>query len=94
MNKRRKDQDYDPDSMPENINDLQPIVSEFVKRMRVLEDEEAGLRESKKELVEEYSTKLDTKTLKLALRLVDIKKKVAHKSYFDLFLTILERSDP
>ena len=89
MNKR-KHQDYDPDSMPENFNDLRPIVSDFVSRMRTLENEEQVLREQKKELVEEFSQKLDTKTLKLALRLVDIKKKVQHKHYFDLFLEVLE----
>ena len=93
MRKKEKE-DYDPDSMPENFNDLKPIVSEFVQRMRNLENEEVELREQKKELVDEYSTKLDTKTLKLALRLVDIKKKVTHKHYFDLFLEILEREDP
>ena len=93
MRKKEKE-DYDPDSMPENFNDLKPIVSEFVQRMRNLENEEVELREQKKELVDEYSTKLDTKTLKLALRLVDIKKKVTHKHYFDLFLEILERDDP
>ena len=89
----RRSQYSEPDAMPENFNDLKPIVSEFVSRMRTLENEEQLLRESKKELVEEYSEKLDTKTLKLALRLVDIKKKVTQKHYFDMFLEILERDD-
>ena len=89
----RRSQHSEPDAMPDNFNDLKPIVSEFVSRMRTLENEEQLLRESKKELVEEYSEKLDTKTLKLALRLVDIKKKVTQKHYFDLFLEILERDD-
>ena len=79
----------EPDEMPENLAELKPIVNEFVDRMRMLENEEATLREAKKELVDEYASKLDTKTLKLALRLVDLKKKVQHKHYFDLFLEIL-----
>ena len=66
------------------------LFNEFVKKMRSLENEEATLREAKKELVDEYATKLDTKTLKLALRLVDLKKKVQHKHYFDLFLEIID----
>lgn len=86
-------QQIEPDEMPENLSELKPIVNEFVDRMRTLENEEATLREAKKELVEEYATKLDTKTLKLALRLVDLKKKVQHKHYFDLFLQILERDE-
>ena len=82
-------QHVEPDEMPENLAELKPIVNEFVDRMRMLENEEATLREAKKELVDEYASKLDTKTLKLALRLVDLKKKVQHKHYFDLFLEIL-----
>lgn len=83
-------QQTEPDEMPENLSELKPIVNEFVNRMRTLENEEVSLREAKQELVEEYATKLDTKTLKLALRLVDLKKKVQHKHYFDLFLKVLE----
>ena len=93
MPKRFK-QDSGPDEMPENLNDLQPIVKQFVDRMRTLEHEETTIREAKKDLVEEYSSKLDTKTLKLALRLMDLKKKVQHKHYFDMFVDILERDEP
>ena len=88
INMGRKQQ-VEPDEMPENLAELKPIVNEFVDRMRTLENEEVTLREAKKELVDEYASKLDTKTLKLALRLVDLKKKVQHKHYFHLFLEIL-----
>lgn len=94
MPKRFKQEESGPDEMPENFNDLQPIVKQFVDRMRTLEHEETTLREAKKDLVEEYSSKLDTKTLKLALRLMDLKKKVQHKHYFDMFVDILERDEP
>ena len=87
---RSKNQQVEPDEMPENLSELKPIVNEFVDRMRTIEHEETTLREAKKELVDEYATKLDTKTLKLALRLVDLKKKVQHKHYFDLFLEIID----
>jgi uncharacterized protein (UPF0335 family) len=91
MPKRSKKQNEDvANEMPENIGDLKPIVDEFVSRMKNLENEEQLLKESKKELIEEYSTKLDTKTLKMALRVVDVKSKVQHKHYFDLFLRVLE----
>lgn len=91
MGKRKEE--FNADEMPENLNELAPIVTEFVKRMRVLENEELTLREAKKDLVDEYATKLDTKTLKLALRLVDLKKKVQHKHYFDMFLEILDKDE-
>ena len=87
---RRNKQQVEPDEMPENLSELKPIVNEFVDRMRTLENEETSLREAKKELVDEYATKLDTKTLKLALRLAELKKKVQHKHYFDLFLEIID----
>lgn len=89
----RRSQYSEPDAMPDNFNDLKPIVSEFVSRMRTLENEEQLLRESKKELVEEYSEKLDTKTLKLALRFMDLKKKIQHKHHFDMFVELLERDE-
>lgn len=91
MGKRKEE--FNADEMPENLNELAPIVTEFVKRMRVLENEELTLREAKKDLVGEYTTKLDTKTLKLAIRLVDLKKKVQHKHYFDMFLEILDKDE-
>lgn len=94
MPRRFKQNDSGADEMPENLNDLQPIVKEFVDRMKTLENEEITIREEKKSLVEEYSAKLDTKTLKLALRLMDLKKKVQHKHHFDLFVEILERDEP
>ena len=90
----RKQQEDTADEMPENFSDLKPIVKEFVDRMKVLEHEETTLREAKKELVDEYATKLDTKTLKLALRMMDLKKKVQHKHHFDMFVEILERDEP
>jgi len=94
MPRRFKQEESIADEMPENLSDLQPIVKQFVDRMRTLEHEETTLREAKKDLVEEYSSKLDTKTLKLALRLMDLKKKVQHKHYFDMFVDILERDEP
>lgn len=89
-----RDTDQDAPEMPENFSGLQPIVKEFVDRMKVLQHEETTLREAKKDLVDEFSEKLDTKTLKLALRIVEIKKKVQHKHHFDMFTELLEREEP
>jgi uncharacterized protein (UPF0335 family) len=95
MSKRQRQQhDQGADEMPENLGDLQPIVRQFVDRMRTLEHEETTLREAKKDLVEEFSQKLDTKTLKLALRFMDLKKKVQHKHHFDMFVELLEKDEP
>lgn len=80
--------------MPENLDELAPIVVEFVKRLRTLELEEATIREAKSDLVDEFKTKLDTKTLKQALKLVDLQKKVERKHTFDLFVEVLQRDVP
>ena len=58
--------------------------------MSVIENEVQVLNEQKRELMDEYKEKIDTKTLKLAIKMVDIEKKVAHKDTFDLFLEILQ----
>lgn len=86
---RRKSQAEEPNNMPENLNDLKPIVTEFIDRYRRLENEEQELKEQKKELVDEYSDKLDTKTLKLAMKEVELRAKVERKHYFDLFVHVL-----
>lgn len=83
----------EPNAMPEDLASLGPIVKEFVTRMKNLENEEQLLRESKKELIEEYSDRLDVKTLKLALKMMDIRDKVEHKHYFDLFVEVLEKEE-
>lgn len=76
---------------PQSITDIEPIVKEFVDRVKVLKLEEEELRERKKELVEEFKKKLDTKTLTLAIKMMELKEKVQHKNTFDTFVTILER---
>ena len=93
MPRKSRQEESGADEMPENFSELQPIVKQFVDRMRTIEHEETTLRESKKELVEELSQKLDTKTLKLALRFMDLKKKVQHKHHFDMFVELLERDE-
>jgi uncharacterized protein (UPF0335 family) len=80
-----------PEREPGSLTELAPIIKEFVDRLKVIEHEEENLREQKKELVEEFSDKLDTKTLKAALRLVAIKEKVQHKDTFDKYTEVLER---
>lgn len=78
------------DAMPQGIEELKPIVEEFVNRLRVIENEIKGLGEDKKALVEEFSDRLDTKTLKQAIRTVELRDKVANKDTYDTFLEILE----
>jgi uncharacterized protein (UPF0335 family) len=89
--KKAADEDVAP-AQPVSITELEPVVNEFVEKLKRIEHEEETLREMKKELVEEYADKLDTKMLKLALRVSAIKEKAEHKDTFDTFCEILERA--
>ena len=78
---------------PDEINELTALVVEFVDRFKNIENEITLLKESQKELLEEYSDRLDVKTLQAAMRTVKIKKKVSYKDTFDTFVNILEEKE-
>lgn len=78
---------------PDELGALKETVREFMKRLTNIENEIGLLNEDKKNLVEEFSDKLDVKTLKQAIRMVKIREKVDRKSTFDAFVDILEQDD-
>lgn len=79
------------DVQPSSVTELQPIIEEFVSKLRDIDNEVKLLSDQRKELIEEYAEKLDVKTLKHAIRAVDIRNKVEHKDTFDTFVEVLER---
>ena len=87
---RKKKQETQADSQPMSLTELQPIVDEFIKRYQVVKNEQELLKEDEKTLIEEFSSKLDTKTLKIAMQTVSLKQKVKHKENYDLFMAILD----
>ena len=78
---------------PDELGALTALVSEFVDRLKSIESEIETLKQDQKELVEEYSDRLDVKTLQAAMRTVKIKKKVGYKDTFDTFVDILEEKE-
>lgn len=76
--------------MPDEINTLKSLVKEFVDRVANIDNEIELLKQDRKELLEEYSEKLDLKTLTAALKVVKIQSEVVHRDTFDLFLAALE----
>jgi hypothetical protein len=78
---------------PDELGALTALVSEFVDRLKSIENEIDTLKQDQKELVEEYSDRLDVKTLQAAMRTVKIKKKVGYKDTFDTFVDILEEKE-
>ena len=81
------------DEQPLTLTELQPIVEDFVKKLRTIENEIKLLNDDKKQLVEEFSDKLDVKTLKAAMRVVEVREKVGHKDTFDSFVEVLTRME-
>lgn len=78
---------------PDEIGELTELVNQFIERFKAIEHEIETLKEDQKELIEEFSDKLDIKTLQAAMRTVKIKKKVGYKDTFDTFVEILERKE-
>lgn len=80
------------DMQPDELNELKKILKEFMQRLQSVENEIETLKEDRKELVEEYSDRLDMKTLKAAMRVVKIQSQIEHKDAFDNFIEVL--TDP
>lgn len=79
------------DSMPAGITQLEPIVREFVEKLKSIKNEQELLKEDEKALLEEYGEKLDMKTLKAAMRVVAVREKIERKDAFDTLVEVLER---
>lgn len=80
------------DLQPDELNALKALVKEFMQKMSSIDNEIETLKEDRKELIEEYSEKLDMKTLQAALRVLKIQQSVQHRDTFDLFVETL--TDP
>jgi uncharacterized protein (UPF0335 family) len=83
----------DGQTQPDELNELASIVEEFTKRLSVIEQEIAGLKEDRKDLISEFKEKLDMKTLSAAMRIVKTKRTTEHKHTLDQFLDIIEERD-
>jgi len=74
---------------PDELNALKELIKEFVGRIENIDNEIELLKEDRKTVLEEYSDRLDMKTLQAALRVIKIQKGVEHKDTFDTFLEAL-----
>lgn len=84
---------YNVDLMqPDELNSLKSVVKEFMQRLENIDNELETLKEDRKELVEEFKSKLDMKTLQAVLKVLKIKQGVAHQDTFDVFMEVL--TDP
>lgn len=74
----------------EDVQNELATVREYLKRARLIKSEIKVLQEDLKELNEEFKDKIDMKTLKLAVTVVNATAKVAHKHTFESIVAELE----
>ena len=78
--------------MPDELNALRALVKEFMDKVSAVDNEIEALKEDRKGLIEDYSDKLDMKTLTAALKVLRIQQGVQHRDTYDLFIEAL--TDP
>lgn len=74
---------------PDELNALKALVKKFMDEVGSIDNEIEQLKEDRKGLIEDYSEKLDMKTLQLALRVLKLESNVAHRDTYDLFIEAL-----
>lgn len=74
---------------PDEIGALRNLVKEFITKIEAIDNEIELLKGDRKEVIEEYTDKLDMKTLQAALKVLKIQQAVAHRDTYDLFIEAL-----
>jgi uncharacterized protein (UPF0335 family) len=90
---KTQDEGAGVDTQPTSVTDLEPLVKEFMDKLKRIDSEIELLTLDRKELFEEYKEKIDMKTLKQAIRVAAIREKVERKDTFDTFVHLLEGVD-
>jgi uncharacterized protein (UPF0335 family) len=80
------------DMQPDEVNALRTIVKEFIGKIENIDNEIETLKDDRKNVIEEYSDRIDVKTLNLALKVIKIQASVQHRDSYDLFVETL--TDP
>jgi uncharacterized protein (UPF0335 family) len=78
--------------MPDEINAVRELVKEFMGKVEAVDNEIETLKTDRKELIDEYKSKLDMKTLQIALRVLKLQNAVQRRDAYDLFIEAL--TDP
>lgn len=64
-------------------SDLKSVILEFVEKLRGFENELDEIKEARKELIAEYSDRLDVKAIKAALQIVRIRDAIVDQIALD-----------
>lgn len=93
MGRKKKSEESVADRMPSDPVELKKIVDTFMDRYTNVQNEMELLKEDEVNLIEEFSDRLDMKTLKQAIRAVKLAKKVNHKHTFEQFIEIINQRE-
>jgi len=74
---------------PDELGALRNLVKEFITKVEAINNEIELLKSDRKDVIEEYTDKLDMKTLQAALKVLKIQQAVAHRDTYDLFIEAL-----
>jgi len=75
---------------PQEQGELKQLLQQFMDRYTRVENEMELLKEDAKSLLEEFEDRLDTKTLKAAIRIVRAKRKIKHQDTFERYESVLD----
>lgn len=68
---------------PSELDEFKKQVQEYISRHEELEGHMAGIKEDLKTLDDEFSEKVDLKTLKQVVKILKIESEIAHKDTAD-----------
>ena len=88
---RKNKNESTADRQPMETGELKKIVDTFMERYEQTENELQLLKEDQANLLEEFSDRIDMKTLKQAIRTINIKRKVNHVETYEQFMEILDK---
>jgi uncharacterized protein (UPF0335 family) len=83
--------DNNANLQPDELNALNNLVEQFIKRLNAIESNVELLKEEKKDLLQEYKDRLDVKTLSAAMRVAKIRRTSSDLHTLDCFVEILEK---
>ena len=75
---------------PDELHSLKEVMREFITRLSNIDNELETLRLDRKELIEEFSDKLDVKMLQLAMKIIKAESEVDRKGAYDTFKDLLK----
>lgn len=78
---------------PAELDELKNCVQEYITRREELEGQIVGIREDLKTLDDEFSEKVDLRTLKQVIRILKIEHEIAHKDAAETFKEALQNPE-